>query len=35
MNLYQYLTILYHVLGCRVFEDYSAICGALGWGVPW
>lgn len=26
---------LWHLLGCRVFEDGSAICGALGWGVPW
>lgn len=26
---------LWHLLGCRVFEDLSAICGAIGWGVPW
>lgn len=30
-----YLGLLWHLLGCRVFEDMSAICGAIGWGVPW
>ena len=29
------MALLWHVLGCRVFEDLSAICGAIGWGVPW
>jgi hypothetical protein len=26
---------LWRLLGCEVFEDLSAICGAIGWGVPW
>ena len=33
--LWQPLLTLYHVLGCRVYEDLSAHCGAFGWGVPW
>jgi hypothetical protein len=28
-------SILWHLLGCRVLEDLSAICLNLGWGVPW
>ena len=27
--------MLWRLLGCRVFEDLSAICGGLGWNVPW
>lgn len=35
MTLYDWLALLYHVMGCRVYEDLSAICGLFGWGVPW
>lgn len=30
-----FITHLWQLLGCRVFEDLSAICGHLAWGVPW
>lgn len=35
MSIYQHLVLLYHLYGCRVFEDLSAICGPFGWNVPW
>lgn len=35
MKLFEYLALLRHLLGCRVFEDLSAICGAIHWTVPW
>lgn len=28
-------TLLWRILGCRIFEDLSAICANIGWGVPW
>lgn len=35
VSLYDHIAILYHLHGCRVFEDLSAICGLFKWGVPW
>lgn len=29
------IVILWRLLGCRVFEDLSAMCGGIPWGVPW
>ena len=26
---------LWRLLACEVYEDLSAICGAIAWGVPW
>lgn len=35
MTLYAHLATLYRLLACQVFEDLSAICGPIGWPVPW
>ena len=35
MAAFWYIANLWRLLGCEVYEDLSAICGALAWGVPW
>lgn len=35
MTLWEFHAILWRLLGCRVFEDLSAICGGIAWQVPW
>ncbi len=35
VNLYAWLALLLRLHGCRVFEDLSALCGAIVHGVPW
>ena len=35
MELFLHLTWLYRLMGCRVFEDLSALCSHWSWNVPW
>lgn len=35
MRLYDWLAILYHLHGCKVWEDLSALCGVIVHSVPW